>query len=165
MGKTKGLICCMLGVLLSCSACTGWSAKPLTLDGAEKVYIPFFKNDTFYRRLEQGLTREVIKRVQEKPGLYLTDEDSADVVLKGRIMDYSVFVLSEDRQDQVIEGAATIKVKIQVVRRTDNKVLREKELIDTAEYNQLFNETVDSTRDESFTTLSRRIVDLLEVGF
>jgi len=151
--------------LILLASCTGWSTRSLTIDNAEKVYVPYFKNDTFFRRIEQDLTRQVIQRIQDKPGLYLTDEESADIIINGRIIDYRLSPLSEDPRDEVLEGSATICVKIEITRTSDNELLREELLTDTAEYNRLLNETVDTTRDESFSTLSRRIVDLLEQGF
>jgi hypothetical protein len=159
------LTCVAFALWIPLSGCVGWSTAPLTLEGCERVYVPYFKNDTFYRRLEHDLTREVIRRIQEKPGIHLADERSADVIIEGRITEYRLSILSEDRQDVTLEGAATIDVEIKIVRASDQKVLRQATLRDAAEYHRLLNETVDTTRSESFVTLSRRIVDLLERGF
>lgn len=147
------------------NACASWSLDPLTVEGAERVYVPIFQNDTFYRRLEHDLTRQVIARIQEKPGLYFADEKSADVIIKGRIMDYQLRVLTEDRYDRVTDAAATITVEIQIVRARDDKVLKTKIMRDSESFSDLLNESLETAQAGSFFTLSRRILDLLEEGF
>ena len=152
-------------MLLQAASCTGWSTKPFTIDGLEKVHVPFFKNNTFFRRLEQDLTREVIARIHERPDLILADEKAADLIIKGTIIDYRLNVLSEDDNDRVIQAAATTVVEVQIVRASNGKVLRKAVLRDSAEYFDLFNQSLELTRSESFNTLSRKVVALLEEGF
>jgi hypothetical protein len=149
----------------SLPGCTGWSTDPLILGGSEKVYVPYFKNDTFYRRLEHDLTQEVIHRIHERPDLFLTDEKSADLILKGTVTNFRSIVRSEDRQDRAVESSTVVTVQVQVVRASDGKVLREESLTDAAQYNVDSGETLDTARDEVFNTLSRKIVALLEKGF
>jgi hypothetical protein len=154
----------ILGLLQS-NACVGWRTGPLVLEGLERVYVPYFENDTYFRRLEHDLTHEVISRINERSDLFLTDEKSADLILKGRIIDYRLTVLSEDPQDRVLESAATVTVEVKVVRASDGSVLREAVLRDSAEFNREFNESLETARVESFSVLSRKIVSLMEEGF
>lgn len=152
----------VLVTILGFGGCTGWSMKPFTLEGLNKVYVPYFKNDTFYRRVEHDLTREVISRIQQRPDIHLVDENSAQLILKGRIIDYQLRILAEDRQDRVTSASSTITVEVQVVRARDGRVLRETRLRDTARFDELANETLESAREDSYSILSQRIVDLLE---
>lgn len=157
---------CRLGavllLVLGTGGCLNWSLEPFTLDGLNKVYVPFFKNDTFYRRVEHDLTRRVIARIQQRPDLHFVGEKAAELILKGRIIEYRLREMAEDRQDRVTSASATITVEIEVIRTRDRKVLRKTRLHDTALYNKLENETLDTAKQESFTILSQRIVDLLE---
>jgi len=146
-------------------ACTGWSTESLILGGMEKVYVPYFQNDTFYRRLEHDLTRQVIARINERPDVYLADEESAELILEGRIRKYHKSVLGEGRHDEVLEGAATVTVEINIIRAADGVVLRTEILRDTAEYFEGLGETLEMTRGESFDVLAGRIVALLEKSF
>ncbi|MHC4941909.1 MAG: LPS assembly lipoprotein LptE [Planctomycetota bacterium] len=158
----RGVVLCLLLGALGWPACTGWSLEPYTIEGLNKVYVPYFKNDTFYRRIEHDLTRQVIARIQSRPDLFLTDENSAELVIKGRIIDYQQRVLSENRNDIVTSASATISVEIKVVRARDGKVLKSEVLRDTAQFDQVLNETLETAQREAFFVLSQRIVDLLE---
>ena len=146
-------------------ACTGWSTRPLALEGMHRVYVPYFKNDTFFRRLEQNLTRAVIDRINERPDLVLVDEKSADLIIKGSIIDYRLSVLSEDENDKVIEGRAVMVVHVDILRAADGKVLRSAKLRDAAEYSRNKGQGPEDSRAQSLDVLSRKIVALLEEGF
>jgi len=165
-GERTGAFLIALAVLCLClPACTGWSTRPLVMDGLNRIYVPYFKNNTYFRRLEQNLTRAVIHRINERPDLVLVDEKSADLIIKGSIIDYRLSVLSEDENDRVIEGRATTVVHVDIVRAADGKVLRSAELRDAAEYNEKLGQGPEESRSQSFDVLSRKIVALLEEGF
>jgi len=142
--------------------CTGWSVEPLGLGGLNRVYVPFFKNDTFFRRVEHDLTRQVILRINERQDFFLTDENSAELILEGRIVDYNLREIAEDREDRVTSASSTITVEVKVIRAWDRKILRSEIVRDTAQYDLVLNETLESAREDSFKILSQRIVDLLE---
>lgn len=150
---------------LLAAGCTGWSTRPFTLEGLHRVYVPYFKNVTFFRRLEQGLTRAVVDRINERPDLVLVDEKSADLIVRGSIIDYRLSVLSEDEQDNVIEGRAITVVHVDIVRAADGAILRSAELRDAAEFSRALGQGPEQSRADSFNVLSRKIVALMEEGF
>ncbi|MFH1998104.1 MAG: LPS assembly lipoprotein LptE [Planctomycetota bacterium] len=151
-----------MAVLFSISGCSGWSMGPFTIEGLTRVYVPYFENETFYREVELDLTRQVISRIQQRADLDLADENSAELIIKGRIISYQLNVLSEDATDTVLSESAQIGVHIMVYRASDHKVLRDIILYDSEVYNQLLNQTLETARSQSFVRLSQKIVALLE---
>jgi len=159
----KTVMSALLGVstLLS-SACIHWSVDPFTLEGMNKVYVPYFKNDTFFRNVEQDLTRRVILRIQQRPDLFLTEEKSAEMIIEGRIIDYQKIVLAEDALDLVTAAAVRISVNVDVLRASDGEVLKSRVLTSTTDYNQRLGEVPEIAEGKNLDILARRIVALLE---
>lgn len=152
----------LLCTLLLPLGCTGWSTKPFTVEGLSYVYVPYFTNETFYREVELDLTRQVISRIQQRPDLTLADENSAELIIKGRIISYQLHVLSEDQDDNVLSESAQIGVHIMLHRASDMAVLKDTVIYDSEVYNQLLNQTLETARSQSFVRLSQKIVALLE---
>jgi len=155
------------GVIFACllTQCSGWSVKPLVVDGMERIFVPYFQNDTFYRGLEERLTLEVLARVHERADLRLVDRGAADLILEGRVVDFEQRVLSENTDNRTLESSAIVTVQVKVVRVSDGQVMRQETLTDRAEFFRGLGETLETAEDESFKTLSHRIVSLVERGF
>jgi hypothetical protein len=128
----------------------------------DKVYVPFFKNDTFWRRIEQELTREVIARIRQRQDLFLTDEKSAELIIQGRIINYEKLILAEDEQDRVVSAATRITVDVKVIRASNGEIMKSRVLDDATDYNQRIGETFEDAQTQTFRILARRIVALLE---
>lgn len=131
----------------------------------EKIYVPFFQNDTYYRGLEEKLTRAVINRINERTDLFLVDKSSAEMILEGRIIKYEQRVLSEDQRNRILESSATTTVAVQLIRASDRKVIKESVLVDTAEFYEALGEDLETSQLESFRILSAKIVSLVEKSF
>jgi hypothetical protein len=151
--------------MFSLCSCSGWSTGSLVMEGMEKIYVPFFQNDTYYRGLEEQLTRAVINRINERTDLFLVDKNSAEMILEGRIIKYEQRVLSEDQRNRILESSATTTVAVQLIRASDRKVIKESVLADTAEFYEALGEDLETSQLESFRVLSAKIVSIVEKSF
>jgi len=131
----------------------------------ERIYVPYFQNDTYYRGLEEKLTDAVIARINERSDLYLVDRDCAEMILEGRITDYKQRVLSQDRQNRVLESSALTTVSVKLVRARDGKVIGRATFSDRAEFFPGKGESLETSQQESFRVLAYRIVSIVEKGF
>ena len=163
-----GWICfCLLAALFgfALAGCAGWTAGSLVVGGMERIYVPFIQNETFYRGIEEGLTGEVLARINERSDLYLADRESAQLILEGRVTGYKERVLSEDRRNEVLESSALVTVKVRLIRVSDGAVLKEVTLVDRAEFFGGEAENLQTSQQESFRVLSHKIVSVVEKGF
>jgi len=151
--------------LLAAGGCAGWSTDSLVQDGMERIYVPYFQNDTFYRDLEVNLTHEVIARIRERNDLILADKDTAEMILEGRIVGFRKLVVSEDLNNNTTETATVMAVHVQLIRRSDGKTVNQALLTDEAEYFSPLGETQETAERDSFRRLSHRILSIVEKGF
>lgn len=164
--KNKFLSGLLLAALAFLAAgCAGWSAGSLVRDGMERIYVPFFRNDTYYRGLEEHLTREVIARIDERTDLHLVDRQSAEMILEGRVTKYDKRVLSQDTQNRILESSATVTVQVRLIRAADGSVIDEKTYKDRAEFFTDLDETLETSQRESFKIISHKILSIVEKSF
>jgi len=153
------ILCALLAITSSC----GYSAGSLTRPGFERVHLQMFGNETFYRDFERDLTRQVARELSSRPGIFITPLDSADIVLRGTVIDFRQRVLSEDDRDRIRESSALIRVRIEILDAHDpRRLLKKFEVADRAEFQLARGENLATATDESFFDLARRVVDGLE---
>lgn len=131
----------------------------------ERIYVPFFQNDTYYRGLEEHLTQEVIDRINERTDLHLVDKNSAEMILEGRVTKYDQRVLSQDTGNRVLESSATVTVQVRLIRASDGSVIDEKTFKDRAEFFTGLQETLETSQQESFKIISHKILSIVEKRF
>jgi hypothetical protein len=164
--------CLILGAILLCTAtcflapgCSGWTTGSLVRDGLQKIYVPYFQNDTYYRGIEVDLTGQVLARIQERTDLHLVDRQSAEMILDGRIVDYEQRIVSEDVDNRTQESSAIMTVNVKLIRASDGTLIDEAVLRDRAEFFPDFGESLESSQADSFKRLSYRILNVVEKGF
>jgi len=131
----------------------------------ERIYVPFFQNDTYYRGLEEHLTREVIARINERTDLHLVDRNAAEMILEGRVTKYDQRVLSQDTGNRVLESSATVTVLVRLIRASDGSVIDEQTFKDRAEVFTGLQETLETSQRESFKLISHKILSIVETRF
>jgi hypothetical protein len=92
----------------------GYTTHPNYDTSIRTVYVPIFKNDSFYKWREQDLTRYVIREIESKtPYKVVSSPLHADTELIGKIVNVNKQLINtnqvgEVRQAQVIVGAQII---------------------------------------------------------
>lgn len=143
----------------------GYSAGPLTHHEYRRVYLPMFRNQTFWRDFEVGLTHEVEKELGARPGISIVPQEGADIVLAGTIVDFQQHVLTESTTDAVRESSTVTRVRVDVKDARTGEVERTYEVRYRATFVPANGETAQTAAATSFVALARRIVDGLEDDF
>lgn len=156
----------LAGMLGSGAAGCGYSTRSLVPEQYRRVYLPVFRNETFYRDLEIELTREVAEELASRPGIFIVGPEEADIVLTGTILQFEPRVLAEDELDRVRESSATTTVRIEIQdARNPGHVHETYQVTDRAEFFLEQEEDLASATGESFFDLARKIVNELETQF
>lgn len=143
----------------------GYSAGPLTKHEYRRVYLPMFRNQTFWRDFEVGLTHEVEKELTTRPGISIVPQESADIVLAGTIVDFQQHVLTESTTDAVRESSTVTVVRVDVKDARTGEVERTYSVRYRATFSPATGQTAQTAANTSFVELARRIVDGLEDDF
>ena len=125
------LICSLLLSLLVAGCGYALSDDTLKLpDGVARIYIKMFENRTLEPYLENVLTTHVTRRLQLLPDIELVeDAATADAVLSGRVIGYTVDSLAYDSQNLVVQYRATLRMEADLRRQSDGRILWRGEMI------------------------------------
>lgn len=130
MRKFFPAIAILLLMLNSCgytiSRTGGQSGPPY---GASKVAVPLFVNDTFEPLVEKDVTAALQEEIASDGRWSLSDRADADVVVVGRVSQFTLTPLSYDEKERIMEYRVTMKSEIKLLDKAE-KVLW-KDTIDT----------------------------------
>ena len=107
---------CTIALLLLALAggCAGyqWGQRTLYRPDVQTVHVPIFQSDSFRRNLGERLTEAVVKEIQLKTPYRLASAETADSVLRGRIISETKDVVAEDYYDQprVVEADMVVQI-------------------------------------------------------
>jgi hypothetical protein len=91
----------------------GYSTKPNYNCDIRTIYVPIFKNRTFYRGLEFDLTRAVVREIEAKTPYKVTSNcDGADSELIGTITTVTKAIVNINPQNEVREAEMTLSVEV-----------------------------------------------------
>lgn len=91
----------------------GYSTRPNYDTRYKTIYLPTFKNLTFYRGLEFNLTKALVREIEAKtPYKVVSDRGSADTVLKGTIMSLTKNILNRNQLNEVREAQTVMTAQI-----------------------------------------------------
>jgi hypothetical protein len=124
-----------------------------------------FRNQTFWRDFEVGLTKQVEQELGARPGISIVPPERADIVLAGTIVDFQQHVLTESTNDSVRESSTVTRVRVDVKDARTGEVQRTFEVRYRASFTPSTGETAQTAAQSSFVVLARRIVDGLEDDF
>jgi hypothetical protein len=160
----------VLMALLLLGGC-GYKAGFLVRDDVEKISVPVFANDTFYRNLEIDLTNAVVERIEKETPYKIADAADADAVLEGRITRYGVTVLQEktDRQKPADNGInrittttdaeAVLTVEVTLKDTHSGKVLAKATIRDGESFSTFAGESELGSRALLFRRVAQEIVE------
>jgi len=91
----------------------GYTTKPNYDTRFKTIYLPTFKNLTFYRGLEFDLTKALEREILAKtPYRIVSDRASADTVLKGTIVSMTKNILNRNQLNEIREAQTVMKAVI-----------------------------------------------------
>lgn len=119
-GVLRGAAAALLA--LAATGC-GYSSGLRTPEGYRTVGVEFFANDSKVPDLERDLQLYVSRSVRDTVEAPLTAPSQADVVIRGRIMDYRRFAGIRGADNNLLETGVSISVQAWLVdARTDEPI-------------------------------------------
>ena len=145
-------------VLVGCS----YSSQSILKQNVNSVYIPIFDNKTFRRGLEFGLTKALKNEIMFKTQLKINEKEDADSLLSGEIVGFTEQTMTVDSNDNIVESRIFIAVDFTWKDiRTGRILVEHKDVTAPTEFIVSHGETIETAKNESYTDLAEKIVDLM----
>lgn len=155
--------CASLLVLLA-SACgvytfTGGGGLPSHVD---TIAIIPFDNETTQFTLTQELTQALLDEVPGRLGLDLSDESTADAIMRGTIMRYDERAVNFDAEEggpQIFQRRVDISVSVEIYDAVEDRVLWSSRSLSAAGEYEPDSQNEQQGRQIAIEELVRRIID------
>lgn len=154
-----------LAAALFAAACGYAAGLDLRAEGVRTVAIEIVASDSFRQRVEIPLTRALFELLPTHTGLVPTAADTADARLEVHILDIQGRSLVLGVQDPVREGSLDYRVRTRLVERGTGRALRDRTIVDRAEFRSPVGEDERSAVREAALDVARKIVLALEPDF
>jgi hypothetical protein len=167
----RQLLHLMFVLCASAVAGCGYTLGTPMVQGVRTVHVPVFKSESFRRNLDYLLTEAVQKEIRTRGGYRLDDADTADTILRGRIIEIRKTPLSENRLDDPRELQLMVGAEVTWIDRRSGRVLQQQTFPVGPELTQQASnvsfapevgQSLATAQQESATRLALKIVDLLE---
>ncbi|MHC4923915.1 MAG: LPS assembly lipoprotein LptE [Planctomycetota bacterium] len=152
-----------IGLVLLVAGC-GYRFGPApVVNDARSVALPLFENRTFRRGVETDLGRLLVTEVKSRTALVIGHEGSADLVVKGAIVNIEEKVMSQDKDQVIRESSIIVTAEVNVLDgRTGEPVVPRMRLTEREPFVPRIGESVRSARIEALKRLASDVVDRLE---
>jgi len=147
----------MLVTLSGCGYTLSRNPKACSADACS-VSIPLFMNDTLEPLVEKDVTAAIQEEISMDGRWKLSDRDSADVVVEGRVTGFELLPLSYDAKERILEYRLKIRSEIKVRRPKTDKLVWKGSLESYADFR--VTEDVTKTkvrRDEARRMASKKM--------
>lgn len=115
-------------------SCCGYSTRSLLPDYMQKVHIKLFENRTLKAGIDEIATSSVIDAFRSASNLRIVDENSADIVIEGKVSNFSKDPYTYTSGQTILEYKITVSFSIRCVDRVKNEVFWEGSVSDWATY-------------------------------
>ncbi|MFM8478870.1 MAG: LptE family protein [Planctomycetaceae bacterium] len=157
--------------LLLLSGC-GYMLGPQAVQGVSSVHVPVFQSSSFRRNVDYLLTEAVQREIRARGAYRLEDAETADTILKGRIVEIRKSPLSETRFDDPREVQLTVGAEVSWVDRRTGRILQQKSFplgneltpqLSSVSFAPEVGQSLASAQQDAAKRLAAGIVDLMEV--
>lgn len=151
----------VLGVLSGC----GYTFGVIRHEGVETIYVPIFNYGALEHRrgIDLDLTQAVVEEMMSRSSLRVVgEEEKADAVLKGRIVDYRERVLLEDTRNNVLESSIVVTLNLELVKKDGTVLVKRDKMLEQASFSVVGGQDEDQARREALGDLAERIVYAME---
>lgn len=162
------LIFYILPFIFLFSGCAGYTNESLYSNEVRTVYVEMFDNTTFYRDLEYTLTDAVAKRVEvDTPYKIVSDKNTADTILSGKIVDMGSSALSLERDTgRPLESLAEVTAEFSWKNlKTGQYIVQECSVTSSWGYSAFQGQSFDNASRIAANKLAERIVEQMQVGW
>ena len=157
--------------LTTASGC-GYMLGTPTYQGVRTVHVPVFTNTSFRRNIDYLLTEAVQKEIRTRGGYRLDDAETADTILRGRIVEIRKNPLSETRFDDPREVQLMIGAEVTWVDRRSGQILQQRtfplgsalsQSVSNASFAPEVGQSLATAQQESASRLAAQIADMMEI--
>ncbi|MBA7529967.1 hypothetical protein ES705_22169 [subsurface metagenome] len=148
----------LLTFYLSMISCCGYSTRSLLPSHMQKVHIKLFKNQTFKIGLDEIATTTVIEAFRGGSNLRIVDENSADIVIDGKVSGFTKAPYTYTSDQTVIEYKITVKFSVRCVDKVKNDVFWEGDVSDWASYASDEEEAINAAIKKTAENLVNQIL-------
>ncbi len=164
----------VLLTLLSLTAASGcgYMLGTPTYQGVRTVHVPVFKNTSFRRNVDYLLTEAVQKEIRIRGGYRLDDAETADTILRGRIIEIRKNPLSETRFDDPREVQLMVGAEVTWVDRRSGQILQQRtfplgstlsQSVSNVSFAPEVGQSLATAQQEAAGRLAAQIADMMEV--
>ncbi|MFO0977688.1 MAG: LptE family protein [Planctomycetaceae bacterium] len=164
----------VLLTLLSLTAASGcgYMLGTPTYQGVRTVHVPVFKNTSFRRNVDYLLTEAVQKEIRTRGGYRLDDAETADTILRGRIIEIRKNPLSETRFDDPREVQLMVGAEVTWVDRRSGQILQQRtfplgstlsQSVSNVSFAPEVGQSLATAQQEAASRLAAQIADMMEV--
>ena len=149
----------------------GYTLGTQTLHDVRTVHVPVFQSDSFRRNMDYLLTEAVQREIRTRTPYRLEDAETADTILKGRIVDIRKNALSETRYDDPRELQLMVGAEVTWVDRRSGQILHQQtfpvssvltQQASAVSFAPEVGQSLATAQQEAATRLASQIVDLME---
>lgn len=167
----RPLFCLVLIASLAACAGCGYMLGTPTVQGVRTVHVAIFRSESFRRNLDYLLTEAVQREVRTRGAYRLDDADTADTILKGRIVDIRKAPLSENRFDDPREVQLMVGAEVTWIDRRSGQILQQRTFplgseltpqVSSVSFAPEVGHSLATAQQEAAQRLAARIVDLME---
>jgi hypothetical protein len=147
----------VLGSCLFTIKCCGYSTRSLLPSHFEKVHIKLFENRTLKPGLDELATNAVTDAFRGGSGLRISDENSADLTIEGKVSGYSKDPHTYTSDQMITEYKITVKYSVRCLDRIKNEVFWEGTISDWA----AFSTDEEAAIEEAVKKTADKLVDAI----
>lgn len=149
----------------------GYTLGTQTLHDVRTVHVPVFQSDSHRRNLDYLLTEAVQREIRTRTSYRLEDAETADTILKGRIVEIRKSVLSENSYDDPRELQLMLGTEVTWIDRRSGQILHQQTFAVSPQLSQQASNvsfapevghSLATAQQEAAQRLASRIVDVLE---
>ncbi|MCZ6692234.1 MAG: LPS assembly lipoprotein LptE [Planctomycetota bacterium] len=162
--KTRRVLSGILMLALVTGTGCGYSFGVVRHEGVESVYVKIFgyRELEHRREIEFDLAQAVGEEMISRSGLEITGPKDADAVLEGEILRFQEQVITEDRNNNVLESSVVIVLNLRLIRSDGAVLVDRRKLTERAEFSVGSGKSEQAARREVFNELAEQIVFALE---
>jgi hypothetical protein len=122
----------------------------------QNIHVRLFENKTFKAGLDELSSYAVVEAFKKGSNLRVTDESGADLVLEGKVTDFSKDPYTYTSDQNIIDYKVTVQFSVRCVDKQKNEVFWEGSVSDWATYNADADE--DTAIEEAIKKTAERLV-------
>lgn len=163
MKRKSGLLSAFAAVLLVVG-CGYYKTTPRTAKDIKSIYVPFFTNETTQPNLDIQVTELMVDFLVDDNTLKVVDEDQADAILQGRIVEFENRPFAFDTQLNAQSYRVLVRVVASLYKRRTNEAIWENR--DISGVSTYFVEPLEGENDfddavnQAVFTITERILNL-----